>query len=768
MASDILALLAQQTPSLQTRKGLVVIGLQNDLLPGGKLPVTVPPDYFDRLKALVLAFREFGDIIWVRSEFEASREVNLNEEGGDLVIVSPVEPVVHHDELEQDDDGDSPVPSKRPRVSLDETDHTMTVDRDEITKDIPTAAVDEGLFLTVTDAKDACCLPNSFGAQHLPRIQDLINARDLHVKSTHYSAFGSTSLLFTLRSKLITELYVCGGPTNLSVYATCMDAARHGLPITLIHDCLLARNQEIHETAVTRLRNDIEAEVMTSEQVVNGSGKPPSLPDISDYGDIEEDPHRDFQIDDFALHENSDELTLEVDTDEGEEDSLQDLSTSRPASSHVYDSLKDLRSYKSMQETARRLGSVRALDGSRSEALTNGVSHEMQYNHDNIASNATEIKPKDGSGENLAEPGLTTMSAAGNENAGSGSSGRVEIEDWLKKTKAPTKTSVSSKHPGLHALSALAGLDQRTVDSYEQMMSQAKEARKSTVQTQPLFGPGKSVESVGSSISFNLLSPDLSETIFDKLRNEITWERMFHQSGEVPRLVSCQGTISQDGSMPVYRHPSDQTLPTQSWTPNVDVVRKRAEEVIGHPLNHALIQLYRSGTDCISEHSDKTLDIVKGSYIVNVSFGAQRTMRLRTKRVAVTGVEGEISARTTHRVPMPHNSMIKMSLETNAEYLHGINADKRPTVELTDAETAFDGQRISLTFRNIGTFLDQDSKHIWGQGATGKTRGDASDVVNADAVESERLIRAFGTENQASTIQWDDVYGSGFNVFHLK
>jgi hypothetical protein len=209
-------------------------------------------------------------------------------------------------------------------------------------------------------------------------------------------------------------------------------------------------------------------------------------------------------------------------------------------------------------------------------------------------------------------------------------------------------------------------------------------------------------------------------------------------------------------------------------------VRLVAEDVIGHPLNHVLIQLYRSRHDYISEHSDKTLDIVPGSYIVNISFGALRTMRLRTKRPlpsAATDLSPvsqqassplKTAARTTHRVSMPHNSMLTMSLATNAEFLHGICADKRPICELSAAEKAYNGQRISLTFRNIGTFLSSDEVKIWGQGATGKTRADARPVVNGDALESAKLVRAFGKENQMSGVEWGEVYGLGSDVLHLK
>ena len=57
---------------------------------------------------------------------------------------------------------------------------------------------------------------------------------------------------------------------------------------------------------------------------------------------------------------------------------------------------------------------------------------------------------------------------------------------------------------------------------------------------------------------------------------------------------------------------------------------------------------------------------------------------------------------------------------------------------------------------------------IWGQGAVGKTKDDARAVVSDDAVESENLVNAFGAENQTSTVDWDAIYGNGFDVLHLK
>lgn len=281
----------------------------------------------------------------------------------------------------------------------------------------------------------------------------------------------------------------------------------------------------------------------------------------------------------------------------------------------------------------------------------------------------------------------------------------------------------------------------------------------------PLFGEGQLEESQDSSIIFELLPPEMAVDIWRRLESEIEWTRMLHQSGEVPRLVCCQATISSDDSVPIYRHPADKTILAQPWTATVDMIRRHAEKQIGHELNHALVQKYRDGCDFISEHSDKTLDISPNTNIVNISFGAERTMRLRTKRVRKVGKSAE--ARTTHRVRMPHNSMLVMSLKTNAKFMHGINADKRRKAEMSDAELAFEGQRISLTFRKIATFTNHDASKIWGQGAVGKSRISAQDTVTGQQEESRRLLEAFGAENQSSEIAWEAWYGIGSNVLHL-
>ena len=161
--------------------------------------------------------------------------------------------------------------------------------------------------------------------------------------------------------------------------------------------------------------------------------------------------------------------------------------------------------------------------------------------------------------------------------------------------------------------------------------------------------------------------------------------------------------------------------------------------------------------------------MVRGSKIVNISLGAQRDMTLRLKKDRARQLEeaGGTSTRPTQRFPLPHNSMFVMGPETNATWLHAIRHDKRPLELKSPPERYESGERISLTFRHIGTFLTKDQTKIYGQGAKGKTKDDARPVVNGTA-EGAKLIEVFGKENHESDFDWDTNYGDGYDVLHFK
>ncbi|KDR72853.1 hypothetical protein GALMADRAFT_73004 [Galerina marginata CBS 339.88] len=315
-----------------------------------------------------------------------------------------------------------------------------------------------------------------------------------------------------------------------------------------------------------------------------------------------------------------------------------------------------------------------------------------------------------------------------------------------------------------------------------------------------VLGVGDALGAGDSYLVTNMLPPELANVAFEKMKTEVKWQTMHHRGGEVPRLVAVEGEVLEDGSFPVYRHPADESPPLAPFSPTVALIREHVQKVLNHPVNHVLIQYYRTGKDYISEHSDKTIDVVRGSNIVNVSLGAQRVMTLRVKKdraekVADSSNSGASTApgtsgtspsasdspseqwtvvsgkshgppRTSQRIPLPHNSMFVMGLETNAKWLHGINHDNQPLKTKSPEERIENGGRISLTFRHIGTFLSADETLIWGQGAKGKVKDRAGQVVN-DKKEAQKLIWQFGVENQQSEFDWKRAYGRGFDVLHL-
>jgi hypothetical protein len=181
--------------------------------------------------------------------------------------------------------------------------------------------------------------------------------------------------------------------------------------------------------------------------------------------------------------------------------------------------------------------------------------------------------------------------------------------------------------------------------------------------------------------------------------------------------------------------------------------------------NHVLIQLYRDGNDHISEHADKTLDVLKGTNIVNVSFGALRRMRLKQKKSDnLNGIEEN----NIQKIELPHNSVFVLGWETNRYFLHGIKPDKRSILEKSEAETAFNGERISLTFRTIATYMSPDGC-MYGQGAKSKSYPSMKDsnMNTKEDSEEERiqLYTAFSAENRLAGFDWDEYYERGFDVW---
>lgn len=241
-------------------------------------------------------------------------------------------------------------------------------------------------------------------------------------------------------------------------------------------------------------------------------------------------------------------------------------------------------------------------------------------------------------------------------------------------------------------------------------------------------------------------------TILRMVKEETDWEQLYNRGMQIPRLISFQGIIREDGVVPLYRSPMDNIPPVRPFNPIIQTIRDKMANDFGINLNDAKIQLYRNGIDYISEHSDKTLDIEHNTPILNLVVGATRKFIFTNK-----------ITREKISINVKNNTLIILGPITNRKYYHSVKRDKRPDkIKLPDEL----GERVSITLRQISTFLRPDGR-IFGQGAKYKTEQemlDNFDEISDVELEKNLMLEAFIKENTMVDFDWQQNYGRGFDT----
>ncbi|KAL9623944.1 MAG: hypothetical protein Q9204_007912, partial [Flavoplaca sp. TL-2023a] len=686
---------ASGSSSLQTRKVLIVINLQNDsLLSSGGVQVTANQDFVGKIKAIAPRFRSIGDIIWVRTEITrkpgpvSPNPVQVEADADRADEKNKEDRKAEEQHLTDDTssiDSDRGIqtyhPSSRSKArmkissagtrldqraaNLEAFDDEYVPFEDIITK--PRKGIEPTFFVGGTH-----------GAELADEILPVVDPQaDMIMTKHYYSAFDQTSLLMTLRMKLVTEVYLCGCLTNVGIYATAADAVQHGMEVTVIEDCLGYRSEDKHVEAMRQMADIMGVNGVDSEEIIEESGGiwPPDaeVPIFTGPG-VDGIAMTSLSLTGSGTANGDSELRPQIDAAEGSSVDAQQP-TSKPE-----------------------------------EQTSSAIDDRSQ-----------PVAP-------MPEVQIPTFPATAASTSSQSKGG----------------TPVASKRTSL------------------------RKSRDSGLINSRTLGPHDAIGAGDSKIIHDVLQPQLAKDAFTKLKNEVKWQTMSHRSGQVPRLVAVQGEVGKNGEIPIYRHPADESPPLLPFTPCVEKIRKELEQSLKQPFNHALIQLYRDGNDNISEHSDKTLDIVRNSAIVNMSIGAQRVMTLRTKKSQrASGVDSPNASRSTQRIPLPHNSVFVLGSNTNMQWLHGVRADKRPQQQKSEEDLSYGGERISLTFRQIGTFTNASNKKIWGQGARKKSQNSAGRVRAGDDAEMEAMVMAFGRENHQTNFDWQAEYGQGFDVVNL-
>lgn len=936
-------------PDVPTRKALIAIDLQNDFLANdGALPVKQPDGMIDRILQLAQAVRAsgYGEIIWVRSQFDTSRPATDDQ------IMAAETP-----QLPSRPGASAASRSRRSHPTVE----SLEADPEAFLSIVGSGAQPQPQAQSPAKArrpKPQCVRKGTRGADFLPAIAAAKGPRDYAMTKSYYSAFQSGQLLNLLRRQFATELFICGSLSNVSVYATALAASSHGFDITIVEDCCGYRSEMRHMNAARRLMDQTGCEFRNAADVIPTLR--PKSPSPSAAARGTQPPRRDTPQIPAGLiaaamagskgipvrpkpasspasnpvqsteGEKEVKATSEADAaaateaKAGKADPVSPLPPSTlPAEVSIASDGLKLSAHSSdntvvpepadaappvdgvttvepehepfqPQPQPKAGEEIQPVVSDDAEAAGSSKASTAQPEQESRSAARKETKKLDGPAAVLeahsavpVSEGQNSPPAPARARASSRSGAAIkepnesvlaehtptpaikfvvsekllmtstpahilqEMRDRKSKKKSPSPPPPARPDPSVSNILSEVNNNIQPKDSAQQQDQKATGEdpvdgggiEEAEADITKMAGDSKARSTVSeplcegdTTLTTNFLPPSLVEGLFEKLCEEVHFKKMRHQGGEVPRFVAVQGAVEEDGTQPVYRHPSDESPPLEPFTPAVQKIRELTERALGHPLNHALIQCYRDGNDYISEHSDKTLDIFRWSYIANVSIGAQRTMVFRTKRAekktaemagpeesALAGSEDAASARLeqpaeatvsttattpskrkTIRCPMPHNSLLKMGLVTNEKWLHGIKADKRPQHEKSQAELAWNGIRISLTFRYIDTFLspqspitpntsptvtppitptspafaDSDTENdtndasdeplIWGQGATSKTRLGARPVVNGQTSEAVTLIRAFGRENNSPDFDWEANYGRGYDVLHMR
>jgi alkylated DNA repair dioxygenase AlkB len=179
------------------------------------------------------------------------------------------------------------------------------------------------------------------------------------------------------------------------------------------------------------------------------------------------------------------------------------------------------------------------------------------------------------------------------------------------------------------------------------------------------------------------LGRDEADTLFERLLQEIPWERhrlsMFGREVDSPRL-SCW--IGDPGAAYTY---SRTRFEPHSWTSSLSFLRERVQSFCDTRFNSVLANLYRDGQDSMGWHSDDEPELGPRPVIASVSLGAERRFRLRRKLPRGVRV-------TPLGLPLTHGSLLCMAGDTQRHYQHDL-----PKV------AGVTGARINLTFRFIHT-----------------------------------------------------------------
>ena len=182
----------------------------------------------------------------------------------------------------------------------------------------------------------------------------------------------------------------------------------------------------------------------------------------------------------------------------------------------------------------------------------------------------------------------------------------------------------------------------------------------------------------GEAFYFGSIMPATkADHYFEQLLNSIAWKQ-----DEViifgKRIVTRRETAWYGDAEYEYTY-SKITRKAKLWTPQLLKLKQLVEQETGLEFNSCLLNLYHSGEEGMSWHSDAEAELGKQPAIASLSLGAGRKFMLKHK------TSGEKVS-----LQLENGSLLLMKGETQRYWLHSLPKTKK-----------VQAPRINLTFRKI-------------------------------------------------------------------
>lgn len=175
---------------------------------------------------------------------------------------------------------------------------------------------------------------------------------------------------------------------------------------------------------------------------------------------------------------------------------------------------------------------------------------------------------------------------------------------------------------------------------------------------------------------------NLSEADYylNQLLNVIPWQH--DQVMVMGELITTQRQVAWYGNNHYQYRYSGVMHHAHIWTPELLTLKQRVESTVQTQFNSCLLNLYQTGNQGMTWHSDDEDALGKDTVIASLSLGATRKFVLKHKR-----------DQRKVELNLPHAHLIVMRGETQQHWLHAI----MKTTKVSEP-------RINLTFR---TFVDR-------------------------------------------------------------